>query len=100
MFDFRFICRVFFFNVSFAIFSADQGLICCISNRGANVSMGHFKEIELGFVCIFCLRIGSKKGRTMFICILAKVVFKIIYLHIFNSMHLHRYTYLYVCIEN
>ena len=28
-------------------------LICCLSNRGERTSMGHFKEIETGFINIF-----------------------------------------------
>ena len=31
--------------------------------KGEKVSMGHFKEIEIGFTNIYVLRIGSNKGR-------------------------------------
>ena len=35
------------------VFIVNQGLVCCFSNRGEKVSMGHFKEIETGFINIY-----------------------------------------------
>ena len=35
----------------FCYFNQKQGLICCISNRGDEVGMYHFKEIDLGLIC-------------------------------------------------
>ena len=34
-------------------------------DRGEKASMGHFTEIEIGFVNILVSHIGSKKGRNM-----------------------------------
>ena len=44
--------------------SANQGLTCWFSNKGEKNSIGHFKEIEIGFINMYVLRIGSNKGRT------------------------------------
>ena len=57
--------KCYFALVKFVIFSPSQRLICSFSNRGEKVSMGHFKEIEIGFENITCFLIGSKKGSTL-----------------------------------
>ena len=44
--------------------SLNQELICCFSNRGDKVSMGHFKEIKVRCINIVFVCIGSKKGST------------------------------------
>ena len=35
------------------------------SNKGEKVSMGYFKEFEIGFINILRSHIGSKKGRNI-----------------------------------
>ena len=35
------------------IFSINEGLTCCFSNRGEKVSMGHFRGIEIGCINIY-----------------------------------------------
>ena len=36
------------------MFGSNYGLVCvCFLNRGERFSMGHFKEIEIGFINIF-----------------------------------------------
>ena len=42
-----------FRKIAFVGFSSKQWLICCFSNRGEQVSMGQFKEIDIGFINIF-----------------------------------------------
>ena len=67
-FGFLFKMIIMEFGVSFFVWSsifflsATQGLICCSSNRGEKVTTGHFKEIRIGFLNIYFLRIGSKQG--------------------------------------
>ena len=39
-----------FWKSVFVSFSSNQRLIWCFPNRGGKVSMGHFKEIEIGFI--------------------------------------------------
>ena len=51
-----------FESLFFVVFSVNQWLICCFSNRGEQISMGHLKESEIGFINIYLLRIGSKNG--------------------------------------
>ena len=43
--------NIFFFW--FLVFSSSWGLICCLSTRGDEVSMCHFKEIEFGLICFW-----------------------------------------------
>ena len=46
------------------MFGAAQGLICCFSDRGENVSMVHFKEVAIVFISIFSLyRVDKSRKR-------------------------------------
>ena len=53
---------ILYFEMMLLSFFCQNKAAMLFSNRGEQISMGQFKEIELGFINIICSHIGSNKG--------------------------------------
>ena len=80
-----FLSLAFFLKYVFAIYNPNQWPICCFSNRGEHVSMGHYKEIEIGLINIIPSPIpipGAPTNPAYSI-----VLFSNTYLMVFNDLY-------------